>query len=219
MNFLLLVQFSVYQSQNSIWLHSYFWIVNTKYHKHNLMRLQKHATLLLILLKTLNHVTLKYQKMVIHLKLVSICSINVSSLLEALHASLIFFRSPWMISLDLRVAWTSIPRRLNIELIKVRMYLFDDGKILFTVLIGSTSLIGFHNKLSFLSFGISCRPKFTILDVNSLTLNDLSISQSLAIHLCKRNPPVLEIHVTFLRTEFAMPLSENESMQSMQNLL
>ena len=68
------------------------------------MRLQKHATLLLILLKTLNHVTLKYQKMVIHLKLVSICSINVSSLLEALHASLIFFHSPWMISLDLRVA-------------------------------------------------------------------------------------------------------------------
>ena len=38
-------------------------------------------------------------------------------------------------------------------------------------------------------------------DEISLIVNDLSISRSLDIHLCKQNPPVLKIHTTSLIIE------------------
>ena len=47
----------------------------------------------------------------------------------------------------------------NIQLKKLRMHLFDGGKVLFTALIGSMSFLGFHIKLSALSFEISSSSK------------------------------------------------------------
>ena len=49
----------------------------------------------------------------------------------------------------------------NIELKRLRMHLFHGGKVLFTALIGGTSFIGFHIKLSAVSFGISSSSKFS----------------------------------------------------------
>ena len=81
-----------------------------------------------------------------------------------------------MSSVDSSVAEDDIPRGSNIELIKLRMPLFEVGKVLFTALIWSKSFRGFHNKPSALSVGISPGSNFTILDETSLIGNYLSIS-------------------------------------------
>ena len=72
--------------------------------------------------------------MVIHVKLLSNRSIDVLSLVKVLHANFCF-HSSWTISLGSRVAGANISRGSNIKLIKLRVSLFEVGKVLFTALI------------------------------------------------------------------------------------
>ena len=144
--------------------------------------------------------------------MLSNCSIDVLSLVEVLHPSLVLvsIAGGWLVWVR-RVAGSNISRGSNIELSKLRTPLFEVGKVLFTALIWNKSLRRLYNKPSALSNGISPSSKFTILDETSLTGNGLNISRSLANYLCKRNLLVLNIHIISLIVEVALSLSENKS--------
>ena len=89
----------------------------------------------------------------------------------------------WMINFGSSMAGAIIPRGSNIELMKLRIPLFDTGKFLSTALICKTSFYESHSNPSARSIGKSFSSKSTTFDDISLFGNK-SISQSLDIHLC-----------------------------------
>ena len=89
------------------------------------------------------------------------------------------------------MAGAIIPRGSNIELMKLRIPLFDTGKFLSTALICKTSFCRSHSNLSARSIGKLFSSKSTTFHDISLFSNDKSISRLLDIHLCKGKPPVL----------------------------
>ena len=69
--------------------------------------------------------------MLIHVKLVVICPNFQQFVGSSSSHSNFRFHNSWMISLDSRVAGASIPKGSDIELIKLRMHLFEVVKFYF----------------------------------------------------------------------------------------
>ena len=106
--------------------------------------------------------------------------------------STLSIHNSWLVNFDSSIDGPLITKGPNIEMMTLRILLFDTDKLLSTTWICKTSFCRCHSNPSTLSF--SSKP--IIFDDILLFCNFKYISRPLDIHLCKRKLPVFKMLIT-----------------------